>query len=38
ECGFASNPDDVRRLNDNQALNNLAKNISAGIIAYLDDK
>lgn len=38
ECGFASNPEDVKRLNDNKVLNNLAKNISAGIIAYLDDK
>ena len=38
ECGFASNPEDVKRLNDNNVLNNLAKNISAGIIAYLDGK
>lgn len=38
ECGFASNPEDVKRLNDNKVLNNLARNIAAGIIEYLEGK
>lgn len=38
ECGFASNPEDVARLNNNEVLNNLAKNISKGIIEYLNGK
>ncbi|WP_163192076.1 N-acetylmuramoyl-L-alanine amidase family protein [Clostridium thermarum] len=38
ECGFASNPEDVARLNNNEVLNNLAKNISKGIIEFLSPK
>lgn len=36
ECGFASNPEDVARLKDNNCLRNLSKNISQGILQYLD--
>ena len=38
ECGFATNPDDVARLNNNKVLYNLSKNISKGIIEYLEAK
>jgi N-acetylmuramoyl-L-alanine amidase len=38
ECGFASNPEDVARLKNDNTLNNLSKNISKGIIEYLKEK
>lgn len=38
ECGFASNPEDVRRLNDKDVIRKLAKNISNGILEYLKEK
>ncbi|MDP4090245.1 MAG: N-acetylmuramoyl-L-alanine amidase [Bacillota bacterium] len=38
ECGFASNPADVNRLNDNNTLHNLSENISGGILEYLNSK
>lgn len=38
ECGFATNPEDVARLNDDSVLYNLSKNISRGIIEYLEEK
>lgn len=35
ECGFLSNADDLKRLNDDKVLNNLANNIDQGVITYL---
>lgn len=35
ECGFLSNPDDLKRLKSDSALNNLSVNISNGILEFL---
>jgi N-acetylmuramoyl-L-alanine amidase len=37
ECGFITNEEDRKRLSDEKVLKTLAKNISNGIINYLDE-
>lgn len=37
ECGFITNEEDKRRLTKDEVLKRLAKNISSGIIKYLDE-
>ncbi|MGM9974675.1 MAG: N-acetylmuramoyl-L-alanine amidase [Clostridiaceae bacterium] len=38
ECGFMSNPEDRKRLSDDDVLMNLANNINKGIVEYLNKK
>jgi len=38
ECGFITNEEDRNRLSKDEVLKNLAKNISSGIIKYLDEE
>lgn len=38
ECGFLTNPEDRERLTDDKVLSNLAKNLSEGIVEYLNNK
>ena len=38
ECGFISNPEDRKRLSDDDVLMNLANNINKGIVEYLNKK
>lgn len=36
ECGFMTNPDDRKRMTDDQVLKRLANNISNGVVEYLN--